>query len=154
MRLRRHICIVFLKSLYHQVEKTSKFRSFIKRSSEPLINFQLSQKVINELRMDLFSCSGSSIPDLGQWVGEWVTGCLFRILKQRVTFETSDQENNDNKDNDNKNNDNEDNNNEDNNKEDKNHTDNENENNDNKDNDNGETTAKTTTTKTKTKKRV
>ena len=47
-------------------------------------------------------------------------GCHFRILTQRVTFETSDQEKNDNEDNkdnedkDNKDNDNEDNDNEDN----------------------------------------
>ena len=32
----------------------------------------------------VFSCPGSSIPDLGQWLG----GCHFRILTQRVTFET------------------------------------------------------------------
>ena len=33
-----------------------------------------------------FSCTGSSIPDLGQWLAY----CHFRILTQRVTFETSD----------------------------------------------------------------
>ena len=38
----------------------------------------------------LFSCPGSSIPDLGQWVSDWVGGCHFRILTQRVTFKTSD----------------------------------------------------------------
>jgi len=52
---------VFNKMLFHpsarhpkagkegHVEKTSKFRSFIKRSSEPLINFQLSQKRLHHL---------------------------------------------------------------------------------------------------------
>ena len=34
----------------------------------------------------LFSCPGSSIPDLGQSVSDWVSA----ILTQRVTFETSD----------------------------------------------------------------
>ena len=39
------------------------------------------------IKLLVFSCPGSSIPDLGQWV----TGdCHFRILTQRVTFETSD----------------------------------------------------------------
>ena len=41
-------------------------------------------------------------------VSQSVSNCHFRILTQRVTFETSDQENNDNKDNDNEDNDNED----------------------------------------------
>ena len=38
----------------------------------------------------IFSCPGSSIPDLGQWVTHSLTDCHFRILTQRVTFETSD----------------------------------------------------------------
>ena len=69
-------------------------------------------------------------------VTEWVSECHFRILTQRVTFETSEQENNDNednKDNDNKENENKDNDNEDNDNEDNN---NDRQNNDNKDKDN------------------
>ena len=38
----------------------------------------------------IFSCPGSSIPDLGQWVTDWVTQCHFWILIQRVTFDTWD----------------------------------------------------------------
>ena len=38
----------------------------------------------------VFSCPGSSIPDLGQSVSHWLSGCHFRILTQRVTFDTSD----------------------------------------------------------------
>ena len=38
----------------------------------------------------VFSCPGSSIPDLGHSLGQSVTECHFRILTQRVTFETSD----------------------------------------------------------------
>ena len=38
----------------------------------------------------VFSCPGSSIPDLGQSLSESVTDCHFRILTQSVTFETSD----------------------------------------------------------------
>ena len=68
--------------------------------------------------VSVFSCPGSSIPDLGHSV----TGCHFRILTQRVTFETWDNNNN-NKDNDNDNNDN-----------DNNIKDNDNKDNDNKDN--------------------
>ena len=60
-------------------------------------------------------------------MGDWLGECHFRILTQRVTFETSDQENNDNKDNNN-------------------------EDNDNKDNNNKKTTTKKTTTKTTTTK--
>ena len=37
--------ITSVKNSFVKAEKTSKFRSFIKRSSEPLLNFQLSQKV-------------------------------------------------------------------------------------------------------------
>ena len=40
--------MLFFWKVFEQAEKTSKFRSFIKRSSEPLINFQLSQKVTNK----------------------------------------------------------------------------------------------------------
>ena len=62
-------------------------------------------------------------------VSQWlVTGCHFRILTQRVTFETLDQENNNNKDNEN----------EDNNKEDNENNNNENNNNENNDNENNE----------------
>ena len=38
----------------------------------------------------VFSCPGSSIPDLSQWVSGWLTHCHFRILTQRLTFETWD----------------------------------------------------------------
>jgi len=38
----------------------------------------------------LFSCPGSSIPDLRQWVSGSVGQCHFRISTQRVTVETSD----------------------------------------------------------------
>ena len=38
----------------------------------------------------VFSCPGSSLPDLGQSLTEWVTHRHFRILTQRVTFETWD----------------------------------------------------------------
>ena len=38
----------------------------------------------------IFSCPGSSIPDLGQSLSDWVTDRHFRISTQRVTFETSD----------------------------------------------------------------
>ena len=36
----------------------------------------------------LFSCPGSSIPDLGQSVSDSVTDCHCRISTQRVAFET------------------------------------------------------------------
>ena len=36
----------------------------------------------------VFSCPGSSIPDLGQSVSQWLTHCHFRISTQRLTFET------------------------------------------------------------------
>ena len=39
------IYLTSVKNSFVKAEKTSKFRSFIKRSSEPLLNFQLSQKV-------------------------------------------------------------------------------------------------------------
>ena len=38
----------------------------------------------------VFSCPGSSIPDPGQWVGDSLKNCQFRIWTQRVTFDTSD----------------------------------------------------------------
>ena len=38
----------------------------------------------------VFSCPGSSIPDLRQWVSQSVGQCHFRISTQRVTVETSD----------------------------------------------------------------
>ena len=76
----------------------------------------------------LFSCPGSSIPDLGQSVSHSLSATL-EVLTKRVTFEPSDQENNDNKDN-------KDNDNEDNDKEDNDNEDNDNEDNDNKDNNN------------------
>ena len=78
----------------------------------------------------LFSCPGSSIPDLGGWV----TDCHFWILTQRVTFETWDQENNDIKDNENEDNENEDNDNEDNDNEDNEDYDSEDSKNEDKDN--------------------
>ena len=42
------------------------------------------------LCFDIFSCPGSSILDLGQSVSESLTHCHFRVLTQRVTFETWD----------------------------------------------------------------
>ena len=39
---------------------------------------------------DIFSCPGTSIPDLGQSVSQSVTHCHFRIWTQRVTFKTED----------------------------------------------------------------
>jgi len=38
----------------------------------------------------IFSCPGSSIPDLGQSVSQWVSHCHFRNSTQIVTFETWD----------------------------------------------------------------
>ena len=55
---------------------------------DTLVRLQSKPGVLSTLVVtgSLFSCPGSSIPDLGDWVGQ----CHFRILTQRVTFETSD----------------------------------------------------------------
>ena len=79
-------------------------------------------------------------------VTEWVTDRHFRLSTQRVTFQTSDNDN-DNKDNNNKNNDNKGNDKEGNDKED-----NDNEDNNNKPNKTKTMTVKTMTTKTTTTK--
>ena len=56
--------------------------------------------------LSVFSCPGSSIPDLGQWVTQWVSANLEFCHKEN----DNDNEDNNNEDN---NNDNEDNDNED-----------------------------------------
>ena len=61
-----------------------------------LVYISASRSLIDEpkrrnfIKIQFFSCPGSSIPDLGQSVTDWVGECHFRILTQRVTFETSD----------------------------------------------------------------
>ena len=45
-----------------------------------------SSKFSNNLHKFLAALAALYIPDLGQWVGESVTHCQFRILTQRVTF--------------------------------------------------------------------
>ena len=42
------------------------------------------------LKVCFFSCPGSSIPDLGHSLTDWLTDCHFWILTQRVTFDTWD----------------------------------------------------------------
>ena len=53
------------------------------------MNCQLTfWSVLMNCHLLVFSCPGSSIPDLGQSVSHWVSQCHFRILTQRVAFKT------------------------------------------------------------------
>ena len=63
------ILLPFCQTIMNEVWTEEKFNSDVKFTS-----------------MLVFSCPGSSVPDLGQWVSQ----CHFRISTQRVTFETWD----------------------------------------------------------------
>ena len=52
------------------------------------INLIVKNRVVLFIQIECFSWPGSSMPDLGQSVREWVTECHFWILTQRVTFKT------------------------------------------------------------------
>ena len=76
---------------FSKYQKKSNLHTYFSHSHTSIHLRLLLWKVAKKVqRLYFFSCPGSSIPDLGQSLTEWLTHCHFRILTQRVTFETWD----------------------------------------------------------------